>query len=234
MRAATRLCPTEIPQNVGPIPHRTYPRSPDEGFHAVSPRSCGETWRVPIRIARPSDEMLRVLLTAARSDSLTYEPIGISRWTVAPPGYVLDRYARPLGTADATWRHACDAIRTCGSTGGRAPRVCRRDTRRRHKRRHGRTASIVYVDIVCRIVDVNNEPGRVGFSYGTLSNHPEQGEESFTVHRRRDGEIVFEIVAVSRPRQVLARAFPPDARYLQRAATNRYLDAMAKAAEAVP
>ena len=88
---------------------------------------------------------------------------------------------------------------------------------------------IGFVDVVCRVVTVIDEPDRFGFAYGTLPVHAERGEESFTVVRGRDGGITFEIVAVSRPRHPLARLCPPVARRLQRAATERYLDAMAKA-----
>ena len=88
---------------------------------------------------------------------------------------------------------------------------------------------IGWVEVVCRVVDVVDERDRFGFTYGTLSVHPEQGEESFTVIRTDDGAIGFQIVAASRPRHVLARAFPPVARRLQLAATNRYLAAMQSA-----
>ena len=83
-----------------------------------------------------------------------------------------------------------------------------------------------WIDVVCRVVAVVDEPDRFGFTYGTLPVHPEQGEESFTVTRSDDGSITFEIVAVSRPRQPLARAFAPVARRLQAAATKGYLQAM--------
>ena len=90
---------------------------------------------------------------------------------------------------------------------------------------------IGWVEVVCRVVDVVEERDRVGFTYGTLSVHPEQGEESFTVVRADDGNIVFEMVAASRPRHVLARAVPPVARRLQMAAANRYLAAMQSATD---
>lgn len=83
-----------------------------------------------------------------------------------------------------------------------------------------------WVEVVCRVVDVVDAPGRFGFTYGTLSVHPEQGEESFTVERAADGSVAFEILAVSRPRHLAARAVPLVARCLQQSATNRYLTAM--------
>ena len=86
-----------------------------------------------------------------------------------------------------------------------------------------------WIEVVCRVVDVVDEPDRFGFTYGTLPVHPEQGEESFTAVLLPDSGVVFEIVAASRPRQLAARAAPPLARRLQRAATNRYLAAMQSA-----
>ena len=56
-------------------------------------------------------------------------------------------------------------------------------------------------------------------------------EESFMVPRSVNGALTFEIVAVSRPRQILARAFPPIARRLQVSATDRYFQAMRDAVE---
>ena len=88
---------------------------------------------------------------------------------------------------------------------------------------------IGFVEVVCRVVAVVDEPGEFKFAYGTLPVHPEQGEESFTVWRERDDRVSFEIVAVSRPRHPLARACRPIARWLQRSATDRYLAAMRSA-----
>ncbi len=92
---------------------------------------------------------------------------------------------------------------------------------------------IGYIDVVCRVVRVVDEPERHGFTYGTLPVHPEQGEESFTVTRADDGTVTFEIVAVSRLRHVLARAVPPFARHLQARAIGRYLSAMTSAVAGV-
>lgn len=87
-----------------------------------------------------------------------------------------------------------------------------------------------FIEATCRIVDVIDTADRYGFAYGTLSTHPERGEESFTVIRHEDDSIVFEIVVVSQPRNPLARACPPVARLLQRKATARYLATMRAAA----
>ena len=88
-----------------------------------------------------------------------------------------------------------------------------------------------FVEVTCRIVAIVDEPDRFGFAYGTLSVHPEQGEESFIVVRSGGGAR-FEVQAVSRPIHPLARVFSPIANRLQDAAARRYLAAMTAAVSA--
>ncbi len=166
-------------------------------------------------------------------DSLTYDVVGMSAMAEPPAGYRLDRWARSLGDGEHVFDRAVEALR--------------------HWRVHEGAGLVVeaagppavgsvvamaaplpvgWVEVVCRVVEVVDEPDRFGFTYGTLSTHPEQGEESFTVIRASDGSISYQIVAASRPRQVLARMFPPVARRLQAAATGRYLAAMQSAVDA--
>ena len=72
----------------------------------------------------------------------------------------------------------------------------------------------------CRIVYVVEEEGpikRVGFAYGTLPEHAESGEERFTVELHEADEAVwYDILAFSRPHQLLARWGYPFARRLQK------------------
>jgi uncharacterized protein (UPF0548 family) len=87
---------------------------------------------------------------------------------------------------------------------------------------------IGFVDALCRVVVRIDEPDRFGFAYGTLTNHPERGEESFVVSRA-DGRARFTVHAVSRPVHPLARLAPPVADALQDRAVARYLAAMKEA-----
>jgi uncharacterized protein (UPF0548 family) len=72
----------------------------------------------------------------------------------------------------------------------------------------------------CRIVYLVSEDGpvkRLGFAYGTLAEHAESGEERFTVEWNRDEDKVwYDILAFSRPRQMLARVGYPLSRLLQK------------------
>lgn len=82
--------------------------------------------------------------------------------------------------------------------------------------------------VVDRIVAVVDEPDRVGFAYGTLPGHPEQGEELFLATVVGEGLVRLEVTAHSRP-VGLAATVPPLVRALQRAAARRYVDAWAAA-----
>ena len=183
-----------------------------------------------IWLSRPTRDDLGALIEAARTAPVAYDPVGMSALAQAPPGYRLDHWSRRLGRGDDVFNMAADALRSwrvhrgaglvvwydgppaVGAVVAMAARL-----------------PVGYIEAVCRVVDVVDQPDRYGFAYGTLAVHPEQGEESFTVVRTADGSVSFEIAAVSRPRHLLARACPPGARILQRAATGRYLDSMSSA-----
>jgi uncharacterized protein (UPF0548 family) len=72
----------------------------------------------------------------------------------------------------------------------------------------------------CRIVYLVNETRTVkqfGFAYGTLPEHAESGEERFTVEwREQDDTVWYDILAFSRPHQLLTRLGYPLVRRFQR------------------
>ena len=67
---------------------------------------------------------------------------------------------------------------------------------------------------------------RFGFAYGTLPSHPEEGEEHFVVTRDGDGAVRFDVVAFSRPHDLLTKLGGPIPRRLQARATEHYLEGM--------
>jgi len=85
----------------------------------------------------------------------------------------------------------------------------------------------------CRIVYVveQAEPvRRFGFAYGTLEDHAESGEERFTVEWNREtDEVWYDLLAFSRPNQVLVRLGYPFARRLQKRFAADSKDAMVRA-----
>jgi uncharacterized protein (UPF0548 family) len=81
----------------------------------------------------------------------------------------------------------------------------------------------------CRVVAVVQEPGRRGFAYGTLRGHPEAGEEAFLVEtdpHDPTAAVFLHVVAFSRHATRLAKFGGPVSRWVQRAATTRYLRAL--------
>jgi uncharacterized protein (UPF0548 family) len=72
----------------------------------------------------------------------------------------------------------------------------------------------------CRIVYVVEEQEpvtRFGFAYGTLPEHAESGEECFTVEwQRPEDSVWYNILAFSRPNQLLSRLGYPAVRRLQK------------------
>ncbi|MER7049768.1 DUF1990 family protein [Streptomyces jumonjinensis] len=61
----------------------------------------------------------------------------------------------------------------------------------------------------CEVIWSADERHRAGFAYGTLSGHPECGEESFVVDFRDDGSVWFTVMAFSRPGRWYTRAAGP-------------------------
>ncbi|MGH3487336.1 MAG: DUF1990 family protein [Actinopolymorphaceae bacterium] len=82
----------------------------------------------------------------------------------------------------------------------------------------------------CRVTYVVTEDDRRGFAYGTLTGHPESGEESFVVSRRGDGSVVLDVTAFSRPANRWSRLADPVIRRIQGWVTDRYVSAMRRVA----
>jgi len=68
----------------------------------------------------------------------------------------------------------------------------------------------------CRVVRVIAEPDRIGFAYGTLDRHPEQGEECFMVHMDTGLAVWLTVTAFSRPARWYSRAAGPAVPVLQK------------------
>jgi uncharacterized protein (UPF0548 family) len=83
--------------------------------------------------------------------------------------------------------------------------------------------------IPCQVVYVVEEPGRLGFAYGTLPGHPEAGEELFLLEQDGEHRVRFTVSAFSRPVTRLARAGGPFSHWLQAKMTDRYLTALERA-----
>lgn len=87
----------------------------------------------------------------------------------------------------------------------------------------------LWILAACRITSTVDTDVSFGFTYATLPDHPECGEESFTVTTKAGGGVQFEIAATWRSDALVARLGSPVASIVQRRATQRYLDAMVHA-----
>jgi uncharacterized protein (UPF0548 family) len=170
-------------------------------------------------------DLARVAADQARCD-LSYAEHGATEGPM-PPGYHHDQWQADLGSYDparferlAVALGAWQAQRGAGLTIFPDKPVSPRLTIAFSVR-----VAATYVTAAVRVVCVTAEPDRAGFAYGTLPQHPEQGEEAF--HVVRDGErILFRITAFSRPRHPLARLGAPVSRIVQARMSRAYLQAM--------
>ena len=172
-----------------------------------------------MRLARRGQ--LDRLLARYEQSSVTYAEIGATRGEL-PAGYRHTRRRTALGKGTQTFIRASAAVlswemhRRSGlavaATGAAA------------------TGSTVVLGlgyapalvVPCRVVYDIDEPDRRGFAYGTLPDHPEQGEEAFVVSLDADRRVWLDITAFSRPGLAIVRFAGPLARGLQLATTRRY------------
>ena len=74
-----------------------------------------------------------------------------------------------------------------------------------------------------RVIYVVDEPDTVGFAYGNLRGHPEDGEESWMIEHRSDDSVWMTVKAFSRPANLFWWCGYPILRIVQEIYTNRYL-----------
>jgi uncharacterized protein (UPF0548 family) len=174
-----------------------------------------------LSLRKPSVERLREFLAAQAKLDLTYPAVGATA-AVPPAGYVVDRTRMKLGegagiftaarAALGRWEHfRLGWVETwpleTPIQAGQVVAVI------------ARLFGLWWLN-ACRIMYVVDEEGpvqRYGFAYGTLPEHAESGEERFTVEwNEADDAVWYDILAFSRPQQLLAWLGYPFARRLQK------------------
>jgi uncharacterized protein (UPF0548 family) len=182
-----------------------------------------------LRLARPSDAQLLRVLSRVGDNSLTYDEVGATSSEPLPGGYHHVRAERVLGNGDAVFAKASVALRHWEPQKGSGLSLVADGPVM-----SGTTVAMAaplpvgFAIATCRVVYVEEGADLFAWAYGTLSEHPERGEERFEVTRSEDA-VVFRVTAFSLPQQLLARIASPMARGLQSKATKRYLDAMERA-----
>ena len=177
-------------------------------------------------ISRPSEETLAHLLREASGQEVTYREVGVTGDPQLPPGYKHVCRRAVLGHGEAVFRLGVEAITTWQAQRHVGAAHTPPDPELKTGNEVLSTIRLgpVFVVSPCRIVYVTDEEGSFGFAYGTLPGHLARGEESFHVRRGAGGEIVFEVVAFSRPADLLTSLGGPLARLVQAWVTSGYLD----------
>jgi len=173
-----------------------------------------------LSLRRPWTESIRAFLTAQSKLGFTYSAIGATA-TVPAAGYVVDHTRLKLGDGEEVFTKAKAALERwdhfrLGWVEAWPPET---------PIQAGEVMAMIAHEIglwwlnACRIVYVVDEPGpirRFGFAYGTLPDHVGTGEERFLVEwDRASGEVWYDILAFSRPHQLLTRLGYPYMRRLQ-------------------
>jgi uncharacterized protein (UPF0548 family) len=182
-----------------------------------------------VHLRRPDTARLEELLRKCEIDALTYEPVGVSLDPDIHTHLHRARWETVLSGADPFAR-GCAALRDWAIHRGSGLSVVADGALIAGTNVvMAAPLPVGFVEVACRIVAVVDEPDLFGFTYGTLSVHPELGEESFTLRRAPAGAVTFVIDAASEPAHPLARLAPPVANRLQDRACKRYLAAMERA-----
>lgn len=187
----------------------------------------------------PAPETIEDLLVAQSGLPFSYADVGAIE-VGPPPGYVVDHNRARLGFGAVTFQRAVAAVRRWEMFNLGWTRVAPAGA----PIEVGVTVAVVarlpllWSVNVCRILAVVDTPGptaRYGFTYGTLPEHAEAGEERFLVEWRADDDSVwYDILAFSKPNAPLARLAYPIGRLMQRRFARASLKAMRRAAAGRP
>lgn len=185
-------------------------------------------------LRKPTPRQIDAFIARREQADYTYDAVGATR-TAPPPGYRVDQTRCRLGSGEAAFAAACDALRRWAQFDlgwlRLYPAAAPIST--------GTTVAIVASAAgqwwlnACRIVyvidEADQETCRFGFAYGTLPGHAGSGEERFLVELNSAGEVAYEIFAFSRPGHFLARIGYPLLRRYQRCFGRDSTEAMRRA-----
>jgi uncharacterized protein (UPF0548 family) len=173
-------------------------------------------------LKKPSDERIGGFIESQSRLEFTYPSVGATKDGDHPWGFIIDHNRIHLGVGQATFEVAKRAL--CAWQHYRFDwiELHRPDGNPEPEQTVGVLARAlgIWVLNACRIVYVVEEEKpirRFAFAYGTLPEHAEAGEERFQVEWNPDDDSVwYDILAFSRPNQLLARLAYPYVRRMQK------------------
>ena len=168
----------------------------------------------------PSRDVVAEFLAAQENVPVSYADVGASQGA-SPVGFNLDHNRLQIGRGEGDFATACEALRgwrmfpsSWTKISPEAAPFCEGVVVAMQAHALG-----VWWLNACRIVYLVHDDiavRRIGFAYGTLPAHVEEGEERFSVELQPDGTVWYDIRAFSRPRYWPVRLAKPLARRLQR------------------
>lgn len=183
-------------------------------------------------VHRPTDEAIRLFLASQQHHPFSYPDPGIIGLTAH--GYTMDHYRIRLGIGPEVFRKAVEALRRWEMFHIGWVELCWPDT----PIQKGATVAVLAYQFgfwslnACRIAHLIEEDGEVrrrGFAYGTLPEHVERGQESFTIElHANDDSVWYDILAYSTPNHLLAKLGYPITRALQKRFARDSMNAMAR------
>jgi uncharacterized protein (UPF0548 family) len=184
-------------------------------------------------LRKPSEQQIRDFLVSQRERSLSYPYAGTG--DVVPAGYKTDHNRVKLGEGAEVFATAVEALRRWEMFNIGWLQLCWPVA----PIEGGSTVAVLVHQLgfwslnACRIVTVidDDEGSRqYGFAYGTLPEHVERGQETFTIQwRAEDDWVWYDIFAYSRPNHVLAKLGYPITRALQKRFARDSMKAMLRA-----
>lgn len=172
-----------------------------------------------LSLTKPKSSHILHFLDVQSQLDFTYGGIGATA-TEPPAGYAIDRTRVKLGNGEPMFRAAKSALEHWQQFDLGWVEAGPVDT----ALREGEVVSVLARTFglwwlnACRIVYVIDETDplpRFGFAYGTLPGHAESGEERFLIEMDESADVWYDILAFSRPRQLLAWLGYPFARAAQ-------------------
>ena len=168
-----------------------------------------------------TDGQIQKFIGSQRDRPFSYAEVGASRGK-PPAGYTIDHNRVQLGVGAEIFERAKVAVQRWTMFRFDWLQLCWPDA----PIEIGSTVAVmtralgVWSLNACRIVYLIDEEGPIqkfGFAYGTLPGHAERGEERFWVEwHHLDNTVWYDILAFSRPDQLLAKLAHPYVRRLQK------------------
>lgn len=174
----------------------------------------------------PIERVLRRELEQASAREFNYAQVGASRDETVPRGYDAVTESAIVGAGMAQFSLLAEGIR-----GWEIQRRSGLHVLADGPARNGANVAIVKrlapvaVALSCRVVWTIEESQRNGFGYGSLTGHPEAGEEAFVAELEPDGAVRFRVYGFTSAGTVATAATRPLTRALTRATLRGYLHA---------